>query len=67
MFDINIEAKYNDGIIDVRIKANKQGGDKKSNFFMKNMTLSPLPRVISGKMIFQENLFKRTQVEWRAG
>lgn len=32
MFDINIEAKYNDGIIDVRIKANKQGGDKKSNF-----------------------------------
>ena len=47
MLDINIEAKYNDSIIDIRIKANKQGGDKKSNFFMKNMTLSPLPRVIS--------------------
>lgn len=36
MLDINIEAKYNDSIIDIRIKANKQGGDKKIKFFMKN-------------------------------
>ena len=36
-------------------------------FFQKHLTLYTLPHVISGKMIFQENLFKRTQVEWRAG
>ena len=34
MLDINIEAKYNDSIIDIRIKANKQGGDKKIKFLI---------------------------------
>ena len=49
MLDINIKAKYNNSIINIRIKANKQSGDEKIKFFMKNMTLLPLPRVISRK------------------
>ena len=39
MLDINIEAKYNDSIIDIRIKANEQGGDKKIKFFYEKYDL----------------------------
>ena len=30
MLDINIKAKYNDSIINIRIKANEQGRDEKN-------------------------------------
>ena len=33
ILDINIKANYNDSIINIRIKANKQGGDEKIKFF----------------------------------
>lgn len=49
MPELNIKANYNNRIINIRIKENKQGGDEKIIFFTKNMTFSPLPRVISRK------------------
>lgn len=39
MLDINIEAKYNDSTINIRIKANKQGGDEKNQIFYKKYDL----------------------------
>ena len=39
ILDINIEAKYNDSIINIHIKANKQGGDKKIKFFYEKYDL----------------------------
>jgi hypothetical protein len=35
----NIKAKYNDSIINIRIKANEQGGDEKNQIFYKKYDL----------------------------
>ena len=39
MLDINIKAKYNDSIINIRIKANEQGGDEKNKIFYEKYDL----------------------------
>ena len=39
MLDINIEAKYNDSITNIRIKANEQGEDEKIKFFYEKYDL----------------------------
>ena len=39
MLDINIKAKYNNSIINIRIKANKQSGDEKIKFFYEKYDL----------------------------
>ena len=36
---INIKAKYNNSTINIRIKANKQGGDEKNIFFYEKYDL----------------------------
>lgn len=39
MLDINIKAKYNNSIINIHIKANKQSGDEKIKFFYEKYDL----------------------------
>ena len=39
MLDINNKAKYNDGIINIRIKVNEQGRDGKNKIFYEKYDL----------------------------
>ena len=63
MLDINIEAKYNDSTINIRIKANKQGGDEKNQIFYKKYDLFAAATCDQQKKVLNKNSRAFTHIE----